>query len=102
MNTKNEVQDALNNLIGDYSVPKNIRSRLGIILQDLDDTQNIHLKLNQSLADLDDISNDINLPPFVRTELFGVLSLLENMNNQLLTVPVKVKAMMHKKQVVHH
>ncbi|HLD05031.1 MAG TPA: UPF0147 family protein [Candidatus Nanoarchaeia archaeon] len=102
MNTKNEVQDALNNLIGDNNVPKNIRSRLGTILQGLDNTQDLHLKLNQSLADLDDISNDINLPPFVRTELFGVLSLLENMNSQLLTIPVKVKATLHKKHVINH
>ncbi len=102
MNTQNEVQDALNNLISDNNVPKNIRSRLGMILHGLGDTQNIHLKLNQSLSELDDISNDINLPPFVRTELFGVLSLLENMNSQLVSLPVKVKATVKKREVVHH
>ncbi|MEK6963530.1 MAG: UPF0147 family protein [Nanoarchaeota archaeon] len=102
MNTQNEVQDALSNLIGDNSVPKNIRSRLGIILQNLGHTQNIHLQLNQSLSDLDDISNDINLPPFVRTELFSVLSLLENMNNQLVSLPIQVKAIVKKKHVVQH
>ena len=102
MNTKNEVRDALSNLIGDNNVPKNIRSRLGTILQDLGGTQDLHLKLNQSLSELDDISNDINLPPFVRTELFGVLSLLENMNNQLVSIPVKVKATIKKKHVIPH
>ena len=101
MNT-NEIQNALNNLIGDNNVPKNIRSRLGGILNGLGDSQNLHLKLNQSLSELDDISNDINLPPFVRTELFGILSLLENMNTQLISIPVKVKATIKKKHVIPH
>lgn len=95
---KIEIQTAINNLISDTQVPKNIKNRLGTILQDLSDNQDLNLKVNRSLSELDDISNDINLPSFVRTELFGVLSLLENMNTQLITVKATVK----KKQLVHH
>lgn len=98
MNTKLDVQTALSSLMGDSNVPKNIKNKLGDILQTLDGKEDVHLRLNRSLSELDDISNDINLPPFVITELFSVLSLLESMNTQLLTLKTTVK----KKQIVEH
>jgi len=37
------------------------------------------MKVNKSLSELDEISNDINLPTFIRTQIWGIASMLEQL-----------------------
>jgi uncharacterized protein (UPF0147 family) len=39
--------------------------------------KDLKLKADKCIHDLDDISSDVNLQPFVRTQLWSVVSMLE-------------------------
>ncbi|MBC8500550.1 MAG: UPF0147 family protein [Nanoarchaeota archaeon] len=80
MEIKNVI-DALNQLEEDTSVPKNIKQRISEITSDMKSDKDLSLKVNKSLSELDDIANDINLPTFVRTQIWGIASMLEKLNN---------------------
>jgi len=80
MEIKNVI-DALNQLEEDTSVPKNIKQRISEITSDMKSDKDLSLKVNKSLSELDEIANDINLPTFVRTQIWGIASMLEKLNN---------------------
>ncbi|MBC8495403.1 UPF0147 family protein [archaeon] len=74
-----EVIDALNELGEDSSVPKNVKRKISEMINNLKSDKDLSLKVNKSLSDLDDISNDVNIPTFVRTQIWGVASMLEKL-----------------------
>lgn len=74
-----EVIDALNELEEDSSVPKNVKRKISEMVKNLKSDKDLSLKVNKSLSDLDDISNDVNIPTFVRTQIWGVASMLEKL-----------------------
>lgn len=74
-----EVIDALHQLEEDSSVPKNIKNKVSEMIADMKSEKDLSLKVNKSLSELDDISNDVNLPTFVRTQIWGIASMLEKL-----------------------
>jgi len=76
-----EIIQALTNLKEDDGVPKNVRSKIDIIISDLKDESDLSMKVGKSLHNLDEISEDLNLPPFIRTQIWNVSSMLEKLNN---------------------
>jgi uncharacterized protein (UPF0147 family) len=76
-----EIIQALTNLKNDDGVPKNVRSKIDTIMLDLHDDSELSLKVGKSLHNLDEISEDLNLPPFIRTQIWNVSSMLEKLNN---------------------
>ncbi|MBU0472476.1 MAG: UPF0147 family protein [Nanoarchaeota archaeon] len=74
-----EVIDALNELCEDPSLPKNIRHKIINMIKELKGDCDNSLKVNKCLAELDDISSDINIPTFIRTQIWGVASMLEKL-----------------------
>ena len=76
-----EVIDALLELLEDSTVPKNLKIKISIISNDLQSDKDLSLKVNKSLSELEEISNDVNLPTFVRTQMFGISSMLEELNS---------------------
>jgi hypothetical protein len=76
-----EIIQALTNLKEDEGVPKNVRSKIDTIISDLQDESDLSLKVSKSLHNLDEISEDLNLPPFIRTQIWNVSSMLEKLNN---------------------
>ena len=64
----------------DDFIPKNIRLSLRQAINALNE-QDIdpRIKANKALQELDDISNDPNLPSYVRPQIWNVVSLLESL-----------------------
>jgi len=76
-----EIIQALTNLKEDDGVPRNVRSKIDIIISDLKDSSDLSMKIGKSLHNLDEISEDLNLPSFIRTQIWNVSSMLEKLNN---------------------
>ncbi|MFH1770729.1 MAG: UPF0147 family protein [archaeon] len=74
-----EVIDSLIELEEDTSIPKNTKLKISQMIVDLKSDKDISLKVNKSLSDLDDISSDINIPDFIRTQIWGIASMLEKL-----------------------
>lgn len=77
-----EILSLLMEISEDAGTPKNVKDRLDSISMMLKDDSERSIKLNKALNELDEIANDTNIEQFTRTQLFGVLSLLERANNQ--------------------
>ncbi len=74
-----DVIDTVNDIMDDPTLPKNIKTNLECIISVLKESKpkDIKLKADKCIHDLDDISSDVNLQPFVRTQLWSVVSMLE-------------------------
>ncbi|MBN2053082.1 UPF0147 family protein [Candidatus Woesearchaeota archaeon] len=74
-----DVIDTINEIIEDSTLPKNIKTNLECIINVLKDckSKDLKLKADKCIHDLDEISSDVNLQPFVRTQLWSVVSMLE-------------------------
>jgi len=62
----------------DSSVPKNVKSKISVIISTLEDKGDLSIKINKVLNELDDISADINLQQYTRTLVWNIASELEN------------------------
>ena len=82
MSELDQVIGLLEELQEDTSVSKNVKLKIQSMKEDLqaasEDT--ISLTVNKVLSDLEDISSDVNIPMFVRTQLWSVTSLLESLS----------------------
>ena len=76
-----EIIQALTSLKEDDGVPKNVRSKIDIIINNLKDESELSMKVGKSLHNLDEISEDLNLPPFIRTQIWNISSMFEKLNN---------------------
>lgn len=76
-----EIAKAVNNLKEDESVPKNIKAKLDTILVNLTEDSELSLKVGKSLHILDEISEDLNIQPFIRTQIWNISSMLEKLNH---------------------
>jgi uncharacterized protein len=68
--------EALEDLRGDATVPKNIKSRVESIITHLREEKELSIKVNQALSALDEISDNNNIQPYTRTQIWNVVSLL--------------------------
>lgn len=68
----------LRELCEDTAVPKNLRAKLTNTIDFLErDNGADALKIAKAMEHLEVLSEDMNLEPFVRTQLFNVVSMLE-------------------------
>nr|MCK4930310.1 UPF0147 family protein [Nanoarchaeota archaeon] len=74
-----DVVEIINEIIEDPTLPKNIKAKLEEITSELKEAQDKDLKLraDKCIHQLDDISSDVNLQPFVRTQIWSIVSMLE-------------------------
>ncbi len=75
------VKNSINVLLEDTTTPKSVREKLTIIVHYLDSEEDLQKKTSKVLSELDEMSADINIPPYVRTQLFTISSELEALNN---------------------
>jgi len=72
-----KVIEALNELKEDNTVPKNIKAKLdnmiGMLKEDTDDS----IKVSRVIHEIEEITEDANMQPYTRTQIFNVVSLLE-------------------------
>ena len=74
-----KIVSVLDMLIDDSSVPRNVRSKIGIAKQKLAHGEDDSARLSGAVYALDEIGNDINLPMHARTLVWNVISELEAM-----------------------
>jgi uncharacterized protein (UPF0147 family) len=77
----NDITQALNQLKEDEAVPKNIKAKIDEIIHNLNEDSDISTKVGKSLHTLDEISEDLNIQPFIRTQIWNVSSMLEKLNH---------------------
>jgi len=79
MNDIGEVVQLLNQIEVDNTVPKNVRTKIcSMRIMFETDEIDIHIKIDKSLQELDEISDDPNIPSFIRTQIWSIVSLLES------------------------
>lgn len=71
------VIEAIQEMMEDSSLPKNVREKLILSMQALEDETAVPLRASKALQELEDIAEDNNMQPHVRTQIFNVVSLLE-------------------------
>ncbi len=73
-----EIINALNDLLEDETVPKNVVKKIKSsidILQNQEEELNI--KVHKALNELDELADDVNMPSYVRTQVWNIVSALE-------------------------
>ena len=76
-NDLKDVTEALAELCDDTSVPKNVKAKFQEMMRSLADPAQVSLKIDKALQELDAIGDDSNLQPYVRTQIWNLVSLLE-------------------------
>ncbi|MBW3012198.1 UPF0147 family protein [Candidatus Woesearchaeota archaeon] len=73
-----EVLNALNDLLEDETVPKNVVKKIKIAITILEnDEEEINIKVHKALNELDELADDVNMQSYVRTQLWNIISALE-------------------------
>lgn len=70
----------LDGICEDHTVPRNIKSKIGHVLEILKSKEEDGIKLNKALNILDEISDDDNIQPYTRTQIWNIVSMLESVN----------------------
>ncbi len=74
-----QVIENLATLEGEASIPKNVKGKIRGAIELLRNSEkNIGLRVDQSLETLGDICDDPNLQPYVRMQLWSIVSKLES------------------------
>jgi len=75
----NNASSTLNQIATNPSTPKNIRKNIADIIEDLkSDEYSISVRAANTISLLDDVTQDPNLPSYVRTSLWQAVSTLES------------------------
>jgi len=80
--TMEQIIYILKEMQNDNTVSKNVKSKVAEMQKNLENSkeEELSLKVNKILSDLEDISSDVNIPTFVRTQMWHLTSLLENLS----------------------
>ena len=75
----NNATSTLNQIATNPSTPKNIRKNISDIVEELkSDEYSISVRAANTISLLDDVTQDPNLPSYVRTSLWQAVSTLES------------------------
>lgn len=72
-----QVKQQIEMLLGDNSVPRNVKAALEEAKKSLESKESYAVRASSATYKIDEISNDINLPPYARTVIWNLLSMLE-------------------------
>lgn len=78
-----EVSELIQEVIGDRTVPRNIRSVLEQAKEKINQKKGEAMGFSSAIYMLDDVSNDINMPYHTRTDIWEIISKLEAMKEQM-------------------
>lgn len=74
----NQITKLLEDLANDRRVPRNVRASIVeaiAIMKDEKETEDV--RLNTTISIMDEISNDPNIQPYTRTQIWAIVSMLE-------------------------
>lgn len=75
----NNILEVLEELNEESIVPKNVKNKISEVIEILKEESDMSLKINRALQELEEISDDSNLQPFTRTQIWNITSMLEKM-----------------------
>lgn len=74
-----EVFQAFSEIIEDTTVPRTTKTKIEEIVKILkDENTEFSLRKSKAMYELEQMLEDVNLQPFLRTQIYNVVSLLEN------------------------
>jgi uncharacterized protein len=76
-----QVKQQIEILLNDNSVPRNVKAALEEARKGLMQDASYSVKSSTATYKIDEVSNDINLPPYARTVIWNILSLLESVKD---------------------
>ena len=75
----NNAMTTLNQIATNPSTPRNIRKNIATIVEELkSDEYSISVRAANTISSLDDVTQDPNMPSYVRTSLWQAVSTLES------------------------
>jgi uncharacterized protein len=78
-NKISNIKQQIDMLLNDNSVPRNVKTALSDARKALDQPEaGYSVRSSAATYKIDEVSNDINLPPYARTVIWNLLSLLES------------------------
>jgi uncharacterized protein (UPF0147 family) len=72
--------EALQEIISDTTVPRNIKEKLQEALTALSQDRNSSINVAKAMQQLEEAADDANLQSYTRTQIWGVASVLEKSN----------------------
>ena len=72
------VFNAISELSEENSVPKSVKFKLEKISSILEEDAEISIKINKALDELDELAEDNNIQPYIRTQIWNLVSILES------------------------
>lgn len=74
-----EAIETLNQIIGSSSTPKTIKKSITDLIEDLNNEEySLSVRAANTISLLDDVTQDPNMPSYVRTQLWQAVSKLES------------------------
>jgi uncharacterized protein (UPF0147 family) len=77
MSRMKDALELLDRIINDRTVPRNIRKAAEDSKISLSSTQGPEVKISTAINLLDEIINDPNMPMYTRTQIWNIVSILE-------------------------
>ena len=77
------VSELMDAVIQDTSVPRNIRKVVDDSKEKIQINDKLAVNISSAIYMLDDISTDINMPAHTRTEIWTLISELENLKEKI-------------------
>jgi uncharacterized protein (UPF0147 family) len=74
-----QVIGVLNELENDSTVPRNVKVKIANAAKALSDESELSIRVHKALNELDEISDDANMQPYTRTQVWNVVSILETL-----------------------
>lgn len=65
-------------MLQDTTIPKNIRKAISEAKTRIEGNDELSVKISASIYLIESVSNDINMPPHARTQLWAIMSALES------------------------
>jgi len=67
----------LQELEQDSTVPKNVKGKIVSTIKALQEDRELSIKVSKALHELEVLTEECNMQPYTRTQLFNIVSLLE-------------------------
>ena len=84
MEELDEIMIQISELSEDRRVPRNVRASVLTVLKELESSETeLTVKLNSAISVLDEVSNDTNIKPFTRTQVWNLVTMLEEFQSKI-------------------
>ncbi len=74
-----EIVELIDGVISDSSVPKNIRRAMTEAKDRLQSVDELTVKVSAAIYLIESVSEDVNMPPHARMQIWSIMSALEGM-----------------------